>query len=89
MKTKCIMTLRLPPVLKQKIERIASTQGISENQLALYMLTKEVTELEASSYITNYNHGKTKKEIDANFDAAMKVLDEKNSNKEIPEWDRL
>lgn len=48
-----VLTIRLPKELKHKIERVADEQGVSINQLALYAFTKEIKEMETSSYFRN------------------------------------
>lgn len=86
MKTKAsILTIRIPRELKHKIEQISNEQGISINQLALYALTKETMEMEASNFFANYWIGKTKKEILNDFDDVMKKV----GVKELPDWDKI
>ena len=38
-----VMTLRLPVDLKHRIEVVAEEQGVSLNQLAMYMFSREVS----------------------------------------------
>jgi hypothetical protein len=89
MRKNSVMTLRIPPVLKHQIEITAAEQGISENQLALYMITKELVELESNKALFNYWKGKTKKEIELNFDRVLAKISKLNSNNAIPDWDEL
>ena len=42
MKKASVMTVRLPADLKQRIDIIAAEQGVSLNQIAMYMFAKEV-----------------------------------------------
>ena len=44
------LTIRVPEDLKQRLEKVATLQGVSINQFALYAFTKEIADLEASSY---------------------------------------
>ena len=83
------MTLRIPPVLKHKIEIVAEEQGISENQLALYMLTKEIAEFDSNRKLFNYWKGKTKKEIENNFDRVLAKISSHNTEQDIPNWDKV
>jgi len=82
---KSVMTIRVPEDLKTRIERVAEEQGVSLNQFAFYAFTKELGELEASSYLHGYLKGKSKDEILSAFDAAMAAVKER----EVPEWDRI
>lgn len=81
-----VLTLRIPSELKHKIERIADEQGVSINQLALYAFTKEVQEMETSSFFSDQYSGKSKKEIFENF---QKVMGKVKARKSTPEWDRI
>lgn len=83
------MTLRIPPVMKHKIELAAEEQGVSENQLALYMLAKELADLEYSKPLHKYWKGKNKKEIEDNFKKVMSKINKLNSDNPIPEWDKI
>ena len=58
-----VLTLRIPFELKHKIELMAEKQGVSINQLAMYAFTKEMMEMETSSYLSKYWNKKSKKEI--------------------------
>ena len=46
-----VLTIRVPSDLKHRIALVAEEQGISINQLAMYMFTKEIGNLEASQNI--------------------------------------
>lgn len=79
------MILRVPNQLKHKIEKMAHQQGISINQLALYMFTKEVSDLETSDYFEKYRKNKNKKEIIDDFDSVMNKI----QSTELPDWDKI
>jgi hypothetical protein len=79
------MIVRIPIELKHRIEKVAEQQGVSINQLALYMFTKEINDLETTNYFDKYWKNKSKKEVFNDFDMVM----DKVSNKEIPDWDKL
>ena len=81
-----VLTIRIPSELKHKIERIADEQGVSINQLALYAFTKEVQELETSSFFGDQYSGKTKKEV---FDNFHNVLNKVKVRKSVPDWDKM
>jgi len=79
------LILRIPRDLKHRIEQIADEQGVSLNQLALYMFTKELYDFESSNYFEKYWKHKSKKELYLDFDLVMnKIKDE-----EVPDWDKL
>jgi len=80
-----VLTIRVPKELKHKIERIADDQGVSINQLALYAFTKEISEIETSSYFQARFNSKTKKEILGDFDSVM----EKVGTSKTPDWDKV
>jgi len=80
-----VLTIRVPKELKHKIERIADEQGVSINQLALYAFTKEIKELETSSYFNSLLKSKSKKELFEDFDTVMKKV----KSTKVPKWDML
>ena len=49
-----VMTVRIPSDLKHRIEVVAEEQGVSLNQMAMYMFTREVTSMEAGCKISKY-----------------------------------
>ena len=63
-----ILTIRVPSDLKNRITRVAEEQGVSINQLAMYMFTKELGNIEAGQYMSNFLQGYSKKEILSGFD---------------------
>ena len=83
-----VLTIRVPKELKHKIEQVADEQGVSINQLALYAFTKEIKELETSSFFINYIKSKTKNEILSGFDDVIKKVNKTNKNK-LPIWDKI
>ena len=48
------LTIRVPAVLKNRIEKVSALQGVSINQFALYAFTKEIAELEKQSPFRRY-----------------------------------
>ncbi|HPB83661.1 MAG TPA: toxin-antitoxin system HicB family antitoxin [Spirochaetota bacterium] len=80
-----VLTIRVPKELKHKIERVADEQGVSINQLALYAFTKEIKELETSSYFNSLLKSKSKKELFDDFDTVMKKV----KSTKVPKWDML
>lgn len=86
MKTKSsVLTIRVPRELKHKIEQMAEVQGVSINQLALYAFTKEIKEMETSSYFNKYWNMKTKNQIFSDFDEVMKKVKKRTT----PDWDKI
>jgi Ribbon-helix-helix protein, copG family. len=80
-----VLTIRVPKELKHKIEQVADEQGVSINQLALYAFTKEIKELETSSYFNKIWKSRSKSEILNNFDEVMKKV----GKAKVPKWDRI
>jgi FAD synthase len=80
-----VLTIRVPKELKHKIEQVADEQGVSINQLALYAFTKEIKELETSSFLSNYTKSKSKNEILIGFDEVMKKV----KKRKVPDWDEI
>lgn len=86
MKTKAsVLTLRIPNELKHKIEKVADQQGLSINQLALYVFTKEIQEMETYNSFSKYWKKKTKNELFDDFDSVMAKIKDRT----VPEWDKL
>jgi len=80
-----VMTVRIPADLKRRIEVVAEEQGVSLNQLAMYMFTREITSLEAGSKISRYWDGYRKSEILHDFDDVVSKV----KSRKVPEWDRM
>jgi len=47
MKSSHVVTLRVPGDMKRRLERVAEGQGVSMNQLANYLLNRDITQMEA------------------------------------------
>ncbi|SLM32302.1 conserved hypothetical protein [Desulfamplus magnetovallimortis] len=80
-----VLTIRVPLDLKQRIARTAEEQGVSINQLAMYMFTKELSDLETGKLISDVWKQYSKKEIMTGFDEVMSKV----KDKKVPDWDRL
>ncbi len=80
-----VLTIRVPKELKHKIEQVADQQGVSINQLALYAFTKEIKEMETSSYFDKVWKSKTKNEIIYDFDQVIKKI----GKAKLPDWDKI
>lgn len=80
-----VMTVRLPTELKQRIDLIAAEQGVSINQLAMYMFAKEVSSFEAGNQISKYWAGYDKKEILQGFDEVVAKV----KKRKVPQWDKV
>jgi len=80
-----VLTIRVPADLKQRIETIADEQGVSINQLAMYMFAREITSLEAGERISKYWTGYEKDEILPDFDEAMRKV----KKRKVPAWDSV
>lgn len=79
-----VLTIRIPADLKHRIARIAEQQGVSINQLALYMFAKEIGNLEASQIISKYWKDYSREEIFSGFDEVMAKV----KNVPVPDWDK-
>ncbi len=80
-----ILTIRVPNNLKQRIEITAKEQGVSINQLAMYMFTREISSFEAGNRISTYWHDLDKNKIFDGFDSVM----QKVKKSEVPDWDKV
>jgi uncharacterized protein (DUF1778 family) len=79
------LTIRVPEDLKQRIEKLASLQGVSINQFALYAFTKEISELESGSYFNAIIQDVDKRQLLKDVD---RILDSV-PDRDMPEWDRI
>ncbi len=80
-----VLTIRMPTDFKQRIGVIAEEQGVSINQLAMYILAKEIGNLEAGHKLSTYWKEYTKEDIVSGFDEVMgKVQD-----RPVPAWDSM
>lgn len=88
------LIIRVPHELKEKIEFAAKEQGISMNQFAMYIFTKEVTRLEIEKHeskewqniLNKYVKGKSKEELKKDF---MEVMNKVKNNSNIPETELI
>lgn len=80
-----VLTIRVPSDLKHRIEAVADTQGVSINQLAMYMFTREISSFEVGNKMSKYWEGYHKEEIFKDFDAVMTKVKKQN----VPDWDKI
>jgi hypothetical protein len=80
-----VLTIRVPADLKHRIALVAKEQGVSINQLAMYMFTKEVEDLEAKQSISQYWQKYSKEEILSDFDEVISKV----KNRPVPSWDKI
>jgi len=80
-----VLTIRVPNNLKQRIEITAKEQGVSINQLAMYMLTREISSFEAGNKILSYWREIDKNKIFDDFDSVM----QKVKKRKVPKWDSV
>ena len=78
-----VLTIRVPTDLKQRIETTAEEQGVSINQLAMYMFAREIACLEAGERISKYWQDFHKDEIFSDFDHVV----QKVKRRRVPQWD--
>ena len=84
-----VLTLRVPASLKSRIAELATQQGVSLNQFAMYMLTTKVTELETAAFFENIVDEKSPNQIQAEFDAIMRKLKTSPNPSDTPDWDTI
>ena len=82
-----VVTLRIPVELKARLENEAHLQGVSMNNLANYMLTTQISQIEVLSAIEARI---SRKDIPTLKDKVNKILDSVQGNiSDVPEWDKL
>lgn len=77
--------IRVPRDLKERLQEQARLQGVSLNQLIGYSLSREVSYLEARTYLERRLAGKTPEEIHQRFAQVMRKIEDRD----VPEWDRM
>jgi len=76
MAKRSVLTIRVPEDLKLRMERLAESQGVSLNQLALYAFSKEASQIETQMFFSQRLGNRGRSEILKSFDATMaKVKD--------------
>ena len=86
MPKKNVLTIRVHEDLKDRLERTASSQGVSLNQFALYVFTRGLDDVDTANFFKSKIAGKSKESLEKNFDKIMKKI---KSRKTLPAWDRL
>jgi hypothetical protein len=81
-----VVTLRIPVDLKIRLENEAQIQGVSMNNLANYMLTTQISQIEVLSAIEARI---SRKNISSLKTKVNKVLDSVQKNYDVPEWDKV
>ena len=81
-----VLTIRVPRDLKDQIEKAAHKQGVSMNQFAVYAFTREISQLETTSFFRDQYGDKTPEEIFQAFDEVMSKIP---SRKRRPTWDQV
>ena len=80
-----VLTIRIPVELKHRISLVAEEQGVSINQLAMYIFAKEIGNLESGQQIAKNWKGHSKDEIMSGFDEVMAKVKSRN----VPDWDKI
>ena len=80
-----VLTIRVPKDLKRRIEITAKAQGVSINQLAMYMFSREISAFEAGNKISDYWRGFDKDEIYDGYDSVIKKIKKRS----VPVWDQI
>ena len=79
-----IVTLRVPAELKIRLAHEAKTQGVSLNNLANYLLTTQLSQLEALSVVESRI---SKKNISTLKTKVGQILDAVPQKRKVPDWD--
>ena len=81
MTKRSVLTIRVPEELKSRLERLADSQGVSLNQLALYAFSKEASHIETQMFFSRRLGQKKKSDILSGFDQVLsKVKDREPLN---------
>ena len=81
-----VVTLRIPVELKSRLESEAHLQGVSMNNLANYMLTTQISQIEVLSVLEARI---SRKDMASLKTKVVKVLESVQVNTEVPEWDKV
>jgi Holliday junction resolvasome RuvABC DNA-binding subunit len=81
-----VVTLRVPLDLKKRLETEAQLQGVSMNNLANYLLTTQISQLEALSTIEARMANKSFAELKSRVNEMLDTVEE---NANVPSWDSL
>ncbi len=80
-----VLTIRMPTDLKHRISLVAQEQGVSINQLVLYIFFFFFGTLEAGHKMSTYWTEYAQEDIVSGFDEVMAKVREKP----VPDWDRM
>ena len=81
-----VVTLRIPVELKTRLENEAHLQGVSMNNLANYMLTTQISQIEVLSALEARMPKKDIPSLKAKVD---KILESVKKSVDVPEWDAV
>lgn len=81
-----VVTLRIPVDLKARLENEAHLQGVSMNNLANYLLTTQISQIEVLSALEKRI---SKKDISSLKTKVRKILDSVEKSTNVPEWDEV
>ncbi|NOR80081.1 MAG: toxin-antitoxin system HicB family antitoxin [Methyloprofundus sp.] len=81
-----VVTLRIPIDLKTRLENEAHLQGVSMNNLANYLLTTQISQIEVLSALEDRV---SKKDISSLKTKVRKILDSVEKSTDVPGWDEL
>ncbi|WML92119.1 toxin-antitoxin system HicB family antitoxin [Thiothrix lacustris] len=81
-----VVTLRVPNELKSRLEQQAKVQGVSLNNLANYLLTTQLSQLETFAGIEQRLRTKNLSDLKQKI---ASLLDKVPHNPNVPEWDQL
>jgi hypothetical protein len=80
-----VLTLRIPIELKRRLEKQAKYQGTSLNQLTNYLLTTQLTQLEALSELDN----RLSKKAIPDLKTKVRAILDRVPDRSVPDWDTI
>jgi FAD synthase len=86
MAKRSVLTIRVPEDLKLRMERLAQSQGVSLNQLALYAFSKEASEIETQMFFSRRLGSRSRTDLLRSFDVVMATVPARDV---LDESDRL
>jgi len=81
-----VVTLRIPIELKARLDQQARVQGVFVNNLANYLLTTQLSQIETLSVIEQRLQGRNLSDLKKKVNGLLDKVPHKTN---LPEWDSL
>jgi len=81
-----VVTLRIPIELKARLDQQARVQGVFVNNLANYLLTTQLSQIETLSVIEQRLQGRNLSDLKKKVNGLLDKVPHKSN---LPEWDSL